>query len=363
MSFGLERLPRGRTRRAVKRILIFIICLLFLVEIGVALFLIHKNSTNQSQFSDLETVRIESQQIPLSAGAFKENGIIKPTTDSIVTDKDISLDLSNLDRGYILIRYDGPRSQLVLDVTSIDHNGNVHNNNMNSKEPLHPYYVYPVGTGWQGYALPYGSGTYRIKCLPYEKENLKSLKTETPGFEFVANFDEVSPYRYSNVYSSYDKNSTAVSVGRYLISQEEKAQGCLLTDKKKTELISGYIRRNIREDAELLKQSSVGKDSSSTYRFPDIEAAMNTGIGNCNERSAITAIILKSQNIPVQIVHGYILRNEGVWKEPLKIYHAWLNVYIEGRWAMYDPTFSDTEITDPVKNGDCEYLLDTALIR
>ncbi|MDR0885914.1 MAG: transglutaminase domain-containing protein, partial [Clostridiales Family XIII bacterium] len=339
------------------------IIIVFSVEFAVAAYLI-RGDFQSSKSIDLETVRIESQKTPLSAGIANKNGKILSKEDSIVSDKSIEINLSNIDSGYIQIRYNGSHNHMVIEVRCVDRNGNVHE--LSSKKGMiSPYFEYPVGAGWQGYALPYGSGTYTINCIPYDKYNNKEIskckKNEIATFAFKAVYDELTTYQYRNVYSNYDEDSATVGIAAYLLSRAERTKGQKLTDKEKTEVIIPFIRENIKEDDIQVKQSKMEKDKH--YKFPDVDKAINTGVGNCNERSAVAAIMLKSQSIPVKIIHGYILRKDANGKAPTRIYHAWLNVYRDGRWAMYDPTAFDNEVTNPAENDFCEYLLDTALIR
>ncbi|MDR0886476.1 MAG: transglutaminase-like domain-containing protein [Clostridiales Family XIII bacterium] len=349
---------KGKKRTAERLIGLFIVSILFLSEIGFAIYLIQSKDKYTSL--DLETVLIAAQQIPLSSGFPTERGIIVPTRTSIVTVKDVSMDLSNLNEGYIFVRYDGSRDKMVLTVASVDRDAVVHNDR-STNQGLQPYYAYPVGSGWQGYALPYGSGTYTIRCLPYDEGNQISLTEEISKFNFSAYFNEDAPYKYSNVYSNIEANDTAVAVASYLILQQEKAKKRALTDKEKTELIIPYIREHIKEDTELQAQAELYENSP--YKFPDTEDAMNTGIGNCNERSALAAIMLKSQQIPVKIFHGYVRIKNDSDKDSIRRYHAWIDVYLDGGWVMYDPTSFDKEVPSIVDNGFADYLLDTAIVR
>jgi transglutaminase/protease-like cytokinesis protein 3 len=306
---------------------------------------------------ELKSVQIASQKVPRSSSAHHAKGIIEPDMDAVIVEKDVTVDLSNIMDGYLLIDYQGPYDRMGIDVSCMDANGVVHemNSSINSDTDANvsnahvtPYFSYPVGSGWQGYALPYGSGTYTIKARPYYSTQKCSHAKDIATFTFDANFEEVAPYQYRNAYSQYDENSISTSLATYLLSDAMEKKGRALTDKEKTEAIMTFVRANITQQSK-----------ANCSVFPDIESALTTGRGKCNERASAAAAMLKSQGVPVKIIHGYVLRNQ----DDKRIYHAWLNVYMDGKWAMYDPTAFDTEVADPLDNYFCVYLLDTAIAR
>ena len=77
---------------------------------------------------------------------------------------------------------------------------------------------------------------------------------------------------------------------------------------------------------------------------------LESGKGICFDYAAVMAAMLRSQNIPCKLVVGFAG----------KVYHAWINVYIEGvgwvdqliyfdgkTWSLMDPTFVSSGKNDP----------------
>ena len=82
-----------------------------------------------------------------------------------------------------------------------------------------------------------------------------------------------------------------------------------------------------------------------TGYLPDVDKVLAARKGICFDYAAVMATLLRSQDIPCKLVVGYAG----------KIYHAWIDVYVEGvgwiknaiyfdgkSWTMMDPTFVST---------------------
>lgn len=86
-------------------------------------------------------------------------------------------------------------------------------------------------------------------------------------------------------------------------------------------------------------------DTSKTVQsgyLPDVDATLASGKGICFDYAAVMSAMLRSQNIPCKLVIGWAGN----------VYHAWINVYIDGvgwvdgyiqfdgqKWTLMDPTF------------------------
>ena len=81
-----------------------------------------------------------------------------------------------------------------------------------------------------------------------------------------------------------------------------------------------------------------------TGYLPVVDETLESGKGICFDYAALTAAMLRSQNIPTRLEIGYAG----------KAYHAWVSVYTEetgwidrlieftGAWTRMDPTFASS---------------------
>ena len=110
------------------------------------------------------------------------------------------------------------------------------------------------------------------------------------------------------------------------------------TDTDKLKAIYSWIVSNVSYDYD--KASSV----KSGY-LPSVDSTLSEKKGICFDYAALMTGMLRSQGIPCKLVVGYA----GT------VYHAWVNVYIEGtgwianaiffdgeNWTLMDPTFASS---------------------
>ena len=82
--------------------------------------------------------------------------------------------------------------------------------------------------------------------------------------------------------------------------------------------------------------------------IPDLEEILAAKKGICFDYSALYAAMLRAQNIPVRLVIGNV--------QPENIYHAWNQVYIDGKWIWKDATFGpDSGYTETDYTQEREY--------
>jgi hypothetical protein len=279
--------------------------------------------------TDLDTLRALFKDVRGFSNPGEVKGLISPRKESIVIDKEAAVDLSNLDEGYIFANYSGPKDGAILEIYYED-----------NKTPLK--YDFEIGTGWKGYALPKGSGAYKVKFCAFDEADYKTSPEDTSTFTFDAEFSEDAPYKYENAYVEYYEDSPLTYGAAYLIKEVEEERTEPLTDREKAEIIVRFVKQNIKDDPDLLKTIN---EKELTRYFPKADAVFDSGKGVCGERAILAAAMLKSMGIPVKVYHGYIRDNQNGEKGS-KIYHAWIGVYIEEQWIMYDPSLSDDEIID-----------------
>jgi hypothetical protein len=257
-------------------------------------------------------------------------GMIEPQGEDIVVQGDVELDLSLLDTGYIFIKYNGSHDRLLFNLYQSEDEENL------------PIYVYPEKKGWQGYALPFGSGEYTLCTFAADAEATTVEAKDVEQFTFSADFSEEEPYRYRNAYSYYEEESLAVICAAYVIDEEERIQERPLSDAEKAETVVRFIYENVAWDYQLLGQIDSGEQG---FYFPDADITLSTQKGLCSDWSSLAAVMLKSQGLPTRLHDGTILEPQGTG-EKIASYHTWLNVYYDGAWHLYDPASSSTEIID-----------------
>lgn len=77
-----------------------------------------------------------------------------------------------------------------------------------------------------------------------------------------------------------------------------------------------------------------------TFSIPNALDALDSGEGDCNEHSALAVALLVAAGIPARVEVGLVYVNGAFY------YHAWVGVYLGGKWISSDPTFGQ-EIADP----------------
>lgn len=213
-----------------------------------------------------------------------------------------TIDASNADQGYIMVKRKSSKKQVVrvaLGKTTYEYRITGEGD----------YHVLP---------LQMGSGTYTVEVFEqtsgtkYSKKYAKEIKASMS--------DENSCYLYPNMYVDYDNNTAAIALSNQL------CEG-LTDDKEKYSAIYGYIKKNIGYD--FLTAMGVTGNKIKEY-IPDLDGVLGKGMGICFDYSALACCMLRAQGVPTKMVHGY------AGKE----YHAWNEIYINGKWARFDATFA-----------------------
>ena len=224
-----------------------------------------------------------------------------------------TVDASNLPLGFVSVSYTGGKDvRIKVQITKTG--GTTYTYNLNNK-----------GTA-ETFPLTEGDGKYTVKVF----ENTRGTKYAQA---YSCSLDlkltsEFSPFLYSNQYVNFSDDSKVVA------KAAELTKG-LTTDLDKVTEIYHYVINNITYDYQLAATVASGY-------LPDVDAVLESGKGICFDYAAVMSSMLRSQNIPCKLIVGYA----GT------VYHAWINVYIEGvgwvdhliyfngeDWSMMDPTF------------------------
>lgn len=238
--------------------------------------------------------------------------VLTPSPDgTVVYDGGVAvIDASHSDQGYIMINYTGTSDQPKARISC----------------PGGMLYTYDIGSDWRSFPLTGGNGTYTVTI--YEHAYADQYTTAFSQSIDVTITNENGPYLYPNYYVQFDSDSQAVAKG------QELAQGAG-SDLDVVRKVYEYVTENISYDND--KAASVTTDY-----VPNVDEVLSSGKGICFDYAALTAAMLRSQNIPTKVEVGY----SG------NVYHAWVSVYTQDSgwvdrvihfdgngWSLMDPTF------------------------
>jgi len=221
----------------------------------------------------------------------------------IETKEVLTVDSSHANEGYIMVRRDACSSGLKLRIT---HGSSLYTYDLNNDGE---YEVFP---------LQMGDGTYTCTLYRHVEGNKYAYDGEV-NVEVDLNHEYV-PYLGPNQYVDYELDTEAVEKAEELCEDLE-------TDKEKFDAIVGYIRENFAYDYERAA-------SNPGFYLGDIDGCYEDQIGLCQDLSALTACMLRSQGVPTQLVIGYAD----------KYYHAWNRVLIEEEYQLLDMTAEITGV-------------------
>lgn len=235
---------------------------------------------------------------------------------TVYENKKASVDASNLSEGYVMVRYTGGK-QVKIKVLITGENGVTYTYNLNN-----------TGVA-ETFPLTEGNGRYSIKVYENTTGTKYALAFSTQVDLTLRNV--FLPYLYPNQYVNYTADCNTVKKAAELTAGKT-------SDLDKVSAIYYFVTDNFTYDYDLAKTVQSGY-------LPNVDQTLSTKKGICFDYAAVMASMLRSQNIPCKLVVGYA----GT------IYHAWIDVYIEGvgwvdkviyfdgkSWTMMDPTFVST---------------------
>ena len=74
---------------------------------------------------------------------------------------------------------------------------------------------------------------------------------------------------------------------------------------------------------------------------PDLLTALQRGYGECTDFADLLSAAARSVGVPARTIFGLAYRDAA---QPKMMFHAWNEVFLEGRWQSVDPTWNQTEI-------------------
>ncbi len=231
------------------------------------------------------------------AGAFAE--VLLPASGK-KTKKDgsLTIDYSNKDEGYVLVKAAKGKKKYKVRVKMGD---TTLNYDLNSDGT---YEVFP---------LQLGNGKYTF--ILYKNVSGKKYAEEGKITITADAKDELRCFLYPNQYVNYDENTLAVQ------EAEKLCQG-MDDQKKKFDTIHDFMIRYFGYD--YIKAVSV-----KSGQLPQIDEAWEKRMGICQDLSAITVAMLRSQGVPARLMIGTL--GSGT-------YHAWVTAVVNGEDIFFDPT-------------------------
>lgn len=226
------------------------------------------------------------------------------TGKETIEKENILIDISNIQYGYIMVKNLDTSKKIKI---SISKNDEEYIYDLNNEEK---YDVFP---------LQMGNGLYSIKVY----ENVSGDKY-TPLFEeeLEVNMPDInSVFVYPSQYIWYKNGDRAIEISNKVCEGAN-------SEKEKIEAIYNYVVDYLEYDYEKAKTVEKGY-------IPDIGEILDIKKGICFDYAALFASMLRVQNIPVELVMGYV--------QPEGIYHAWNQAYIDGAWYFFDTTFGPND--------------------
>ena len=222
------------------------------------------------------------------------------TGKTVKKDGKMSIDCSNMTEGYVMVKAKKSSKKLKVQIATA---GAKLNYNLNGDGE---YEVFP---------LQFGSGKYQISLFEnaggkkYSKEGSVKLSVKMP--------DELSCFLYPNQYVWYDENTACVKYAQEMCKD--------MSDQSEIyKAVCTYVIQNFIYD--YIKSVTV---QSMSQQMPDIDGCWENRMGICQDLSAMTCAMLRSQGIPARLMIGTVGSNT---------YHAWVVAVVNGEEKFFDPT-------------------------
>lgn len=230
------------------------------------------------------------------------NGLKLPqaTGKSVKKDGKMTVDCSNMSEGYIMVKAKKTTKKLRVRVSTA------------GAKLL--YWLNGDGE-YEVLPLQFGSGKYKVELFEhvkgkdYSKEGTLKLSAKMP--------DELSCFLYPNQYVNYNENTACVKYAQEMC-KDMKDQGEIY------KTVCTYVLQNFIYD--YIKSVSV---QSMSQQMPDIDYCWTNRMGICQDLSAMTCAMLRSQGIPARLMIGTVGANT---------YHAWVVAVVNGEEKFFDPT-------------------------
>jgi len=257
--------------------------------------------------------------------------VLVPSADGeeVIGNHPVTLDVSNLEQGYMIVQTDTSASRANVQLTG----------------PDGVLYSYFIGSGEEA-VIPFtsGDGSYQVLC--YEQISGDKYAALYSSTLEVTLENPYLPFLYPNQYVNFSPESEACILAQTMLPEDA-------TDVDALDEIYNYVTSHVTYDEEKAQTVEAGY-------LPDIDETLRTGKGICFDYAALITAMLRARDIPCKLQIGYTS----------DIKHAWIDVYIRSKgwvneaisfdgetWTRMDPTFEsnseDAEIVQSyIGDGD-----------
>lgn len=176
-------------------------------------------------------------------------------------------------------------------------------------------YVYTIKNNKSNYVpLQMGNGEYKISLMENIDGN-KYRSLDSKSFS-AKNISETKLYTYSTYITNYSPTMKAITGYGKIIDS-------LSTSDKIQTVYKDVIANYYYDDGKI-------SDLPLDY-VPTIDEMYLSKKGICYDYASLLSGVLRSQDIPTKLVMGYA--------PEIKEYHAWNEIYINGKWNVVDTTY------------------------
>lgn len=232
----------------------------------------------------------------------------KTDTGAKKRDGSLEINIAHAEEGYVLVRGGATKKRLKLRVKQGSHS-----------------VMYDLGSKNEYEVIPlqFGNGKYQFNLFRqvsgsrYSEEGAIALKVEMA--------DVNRPFLYPNQYINYNEENLAT---------KKAAQLCAGVDDltKRYDILSAYILNSFVYDY-------VRAVTTKADAFPDVDYCMTKGMGICQDLAATSVCMFRTQGIPAKLVIGSANGQ----------YHAWVQVTVDGKEILFDPTAILQNMPQPVE--------------
>lgn len=295
--------------------------------------------TTQSEWVETKPPIVTTTTAPIVPSEPSPPTIYSTTADGVLTTGNelATVDYSNTADGYIMAKYTGSVSLIKIQITN----------------PAGTTQTYTLNSNGQYEAFPLtgNNGNYSFRVLESVAGTGGYALAHSGSFQ-VHLSNSLAPYLRPSSYVPFSYGDSAVTKSSELC-------GGAANDLEKVDRVYTWLVDNVVYDYDLANSKIAGG------YVADTEKVINRKKGICLDYAGTMAAMLRSQNIPVQVVSGHVSGS--------KSSHAWVNVYITdvgwvygaiyfdgSEWHRMDPTYaasshSSNEILSYIGDGNNYY--------
>jgi transglutaminase-like putative cysteine protease len=195
-------------------------------------------------------------------------------------------------------------------------------------------YTYDLKNDGSSETFPFQTGNGEYTISVYENIADSQYSQIAAATAQVALNQSTAPFLVPSQFVNYNSSSNAAAIARQQVSGKTN-------NYERISAVLTYVAQNISYD------SNQAANVQSGY-IPNVDQVLARRKGICFDYAAVSAAMLRSLGYPTKLVEGYVA--------PKNIYHAWIEVYINGQgwikvmsvtvntssWSRVDVTFIST---------------------